>query len=131
MLGYFHKEILNVLIFVLPVCLTLFLLPRLFKMKSYIRLLLKFLGIFLLTFTFYFFRNPERKINTSTTGVLSPADGEILSIKENVFENEYFKDKDCEYVIVDVFNYNDNGIKFYLNNGYHTRMITMINKIDI
>ena len=93
MLGYFHKEILNVLIFVLPVCLTLFLLPRLFKMKSYIRLLLKFLGVFLLTFTFYFFRNPERKINTSTTGVLSPADGEILSIKENVFENEYFKDK--------------------------------------
>ena len=45
--------------------------------------------------------------------------------------HEYFKDKDCEYVSVDVFNYNDNGIKFYLNNGYHTRMITMINKIDI
>lgn len=92
MLGYFHKEILSVLIFVLPICLILFLIPRFFKTKSYIGFLLKFLGIFLLTFTFYFFRNPERKINTSMIGILSPADGEILSIKEGVFENEYFKD---------------------------------------
>ncbi len=62
-----------------------------------------------------------------TSKVRSKGIGKLLISKIQ----EYFKDKDCEYVIVDVFNYNDNGIKFYLNNGYHTRMITMINKIDI
>ena len=62
-----------------------------------------------------------------TSKVRSKGIGKLLISKIH----EYFKDKDCEYVIVDVFNYNDNGIKFYLNNGYHTRMITMINKIDI
>lgn len=42
---------------------------------------------------------------------------------------EYFKEKDCEYVIVDVFAYNEYGIKFYNSNSYHDRMRTMIKKI--
>ena len=42
---------------------------------------------------------------------------------------EYFKDKDCEYVMVDVFAYNENGIKFYNNNNFHSRMHTMLKKI--
>ena len=42
---------------------------------------------------------------------------------------EYFKSKECEYVIVDIFAYNDNAIKFYKNNNYHSRMITSIKKI--
>lgn len=43
---------------------------------------------------------------------------------------EYFKDNDCEYVIVDVFAYNDIGINFYNKKGYHFRMETMIKRID-
>ncbi len=43
---------------------------------------------------------------------------------------EYFKDNDCEYVIVDVFAYNDIGINFYNKKGYHSRMETMIKRID-
>ena len=42
---------------------------------------------------------------------------------------EYFKSVGCEYVIVDVFAYNEIGKKFYNKKNYHTRMETMIKKI--
>lgn len=42
---------------------------------------------------------------------------------------DYFVLQECEYVLVDVFAYNDNAIKFYSKNGYHSRMITNIKKI--
>lgn len=42
---------------------------------------------------------------------------------------EYFKTVGCEYVIVDVFAYNEVGKKFYNKKNYHTRMETMIKKI--
>lgn len=42
---------------------------------------------------------------------------------------EYFKMAGCEYVIVDVFGYNDLGKGFYNKNDYHTRMETMIKKL--
>lgn len=42
---------------------------------------------------------------------------------------EYFKSVGCEYVLVDVFAYNDNAIKFYENVGYHSRMEIKIKKI--
>lgn len=42
---------------------------------------------------------------------------------------EYFKSIGCEYVIVDVFAYNEIGKNFYKSKDYHTRMETMIKKI--
>ena len=42
---------------------------------------------------------------------------------------EYFESLGCEYVIVDVFAYNEIGKKFYNKNDYHVRMETMIKKI--
>lgn len=42
---------------------------------------------------------------------------------------QYFKSKGCEYVLVDVFAYNENVIKFYGKKGYHPRMFTNIKKI--
>ena len=42
---------------------------------------------------------------------------------------EYFKANECEYVMVDVFAYNENGINFYNKKGYQSRMHTMIKKI--
>ena len=42
---------------------------------------------------------------------------------------EYFKSLGCEYILVDVFAYNDNAINFYEKNGYHSRMYTNIKKI--
>ena len=42
---------------------------------------------------------------------------------------DYFKENDCEYVLVDVFAYNDNAIKFYERSGYHSRMLVDIKKL--
>ena len=42
---------------------------------------------------------------------------------------EYFKSKKCEYVFIDVFEYNKNAIKFYHNKNYHSRMEMMLKKI--
>src|SRR5574344_1028255 len=71
-----------------------------------------------------------------------PKRGEIteLIVSKNVRSNgignmlmlkieEYFKSVGCEYILVDVFAYNDNAIKFYDRNGYHSRMYTNIKKI--
>jgi len=41
---------------------------------------------------------------------------------------EYFESVKCEYVLVDVFSYNENAIKFYDKNGYHSRINTNIKK---
>lgn len=42
---------------------------------------------------------------------------------------EYFLQKGCEYMLVDVFAYNHKAIQFYEHEGYHTRMQTMMKKI--
>jgi len=43
---------------------------------------------------------------------------------------EYFKSINCEYILVDVFAYNDNAFNFYSKKDYHSRMYTMIKKIE-
>ena len=71
-----------------------------------------------------------------------PKEGEIteLIVSKNVRSKgignmliskmeEYFKSVGCEYVLVDVFAYNENAIKFYDNLGYHPRMLLDIKKI--
>lgn len=42
---------------------------------------------------------------------------------------EFFKNEGCEYVLVNVFAYNNIGINFYNKCGYHSRMYTNIKKI--
>ena len=42
---------------------------------------------------------------------------------------DYFKSINCEYVIIDVFAYNEAAINFYRKQGYHTRMLVDIKKI--
>ena len=61
-----------------------------------------------------------------TNKVRSNGVGQLLINKME----EYFKSLDCEYILVDVFAYNDIGINFYNKKGYHSRMKTMIKKID-
>lgn len=50
---------------------------------------------------------------------------ELMKVME-----DYFKANNCEYVLVDVFAYNDNAIKFYEKSGYHSRMLVDIKKLD-
>jgi len=42
---------------------------------------------------------------------------------------EYFKSIGCEYVVIDVFAYNDLAINFYKYKGYHTRGLIDIKKL--
>ena len=42
---------------------------------------------------------------------------------------DFFKNIGCEYILIDVFGYNDNALKFYYKQGYHARMLTTIKKI--
>ena len=39
---------------------------------------------------------------------------------------DYLKSIDCEKIMIAVFGYNENAIKFYEKNGYHMRMMDMI-----
>ena len=38
----------------------------------------------------------------------------------------YLKSIGCEKILIAVFGYNEGGIKFYQDNGFHMRMIDMI-----
>ena len=60
-----------------------------------------------------------------TSKVRSKGVGQALMSKLE----EYFKLEGCEYILVDVFAYNENGIKFYDKQGYHPRIHTGIKKI--
>ena len=59
--------------------------------------------------------------NFRTSGV-----GKVLMKKME----DYFLSIGCEYISIDVFGYNENAINFYSKEGYHTRMLDMIKKIN-
>lgn len=60
-----------------------------------------------------------------TSKVRSKGIGNMLMNKME----EYFKSQRCEYILIDVFAYNENAINFYSKNNYHPRMIVDIKKI--
>ncbi len=80
-------------------------------------------------FDYLDYKCPKRGIITElivTSKVRSNGVGqELMSTMER-----YFKNNNCEYVLVDVFAYNKNAIKFYAKKGYHPRMYTNIKKLD-
>ena len=53
---------------------------------------------------------------------------ELVVIGEKLLESmrDYLKSIGCEKIMIAVFGYNENAIKFYERNGYHMRMIDMI-----
>lgn len=74
------------------------------------------------------YKCPKRGIITElivTSKIRSKGVGKALMEKME----EYFISNDCEYVLVDVFAYNENAIKFYDKKGYHPRMYTDIKKL--
>lgn len=75
------------------------------------------------------YKCPKRGVITElvvTKKVRSTGVGTILM---NTLE-DYFKSVGCEYVLVDVFAYNENGKRFYGNRGYHSRMDVRIKKLE-
>ena len=74
------------------------------------------------------YKCPKRGIITElivTSKIRSRGVGQVLMEKME----EYFKLNKCEYVLVDVFAYNENAINFYNKKGYHPRMYTNIKKL--
>ena len=74
------------------------------------------------------YKCPKRGIITElvvTSKIRSKGVGQALINKME----EYFKLNQCDYVLVDVFAYNEIGKKFYNKNGYHHRMYTDIKKL--
>ena len=74
------------------------------------------------------YKCPKRGIITElivTSKIRSKGIGKALIEKME----KYFKSNNCEYVLVDVFAYNDIGKNFYNKKNYYTRMETMIKKI--
>lgn len=43
---------------------------------------------------------------------------------------DYFIEQNCEYVLIDVFAYNNKALEFYDKNGYHPRMVVDIKKLQ-
>ena len=89
----FHKEGFNIIIlFFIVVSMDVIMLEVLFEEPSTIKSLLQTSALIVLLLVLWFFRNPKRNINKKTDHIISPADGKIVNIEE-VFENEFFKDK--------------------------------------
>ena len=43
---------------------------------------------------------------------------------------QYFKENNCKDILIAVFAYNENAIRFYEKNNYHARLIEMTRKIE-
>ena len=74
------------------------------------------------------YKCPKRGVITElvvTSKIRSNGVGQALISKME----EYFKLMKCEYILVDVFGYNDMALKFYFKQGYHPRMLTTIKKL--
>ena len=88
----FHKEGNKIIIITFIGVITSFLLIDNFVSTPWLRILtmltlLVFLGLIL-----QFFRNPKRHTIINQKQVISPVDGKVVVLEE-VFENEFFKDK--------------------------------------
>lgn len=80
-------------------------------------------------FDYLDYKCPKRGMITElivTTKIRSKGVGQALMEEME----EYFKSVGCEYVLVEVFAYNENAAKFYSKKGYHSRMYDMIKKLE-
>ena len=46
------------------------------------------------------------------------------------YMEKYLIESGCKDILLEVFGYNENAIKFYEKNGYHTRLIDMTKKFS-
>jgi phosphatidylserine decarboxylase len=88
----FHKEgtqsILLGTIFTAIVCLV----SDYFIQTEWVKMTIQIAALLLLIIILQFFRNPKRTTEINENHIIAPVDGKVVVIEE-VFENEYFKDK--------------------------------------
>jgi phosphatidylserine decarboxylase len=90
----FHKEGGKIILIATSVTVVIFLLSHKFTSISmpWLEKAVQVLTFVFLVLILQFFRNPNRRIATDDKVVLAPVDGKVVVIEE-VFEEEYFKDK--------------------------------------
>jgi phosphatidylserine decarboxylase len=88
----FHKEGYKIIVMTFVFVAISVLLIDKFILIPWLRLTLEITILVLLILILQFFRNPKRDTILNNNHVLAPVDGKVVVIEE-VFENEYFKDK--------------------------------------
>jgi phosphatidylserine decarboxylase len=88
----FHKEGGKIILIATSATVVIFLLSHKLTSLLWLEKTIQIITLVLLLLILQFFRNPNRKINPNTRSVLAPVDGKVVVIEE-VYEEEYFKDK--------------------------------------
>jgi len=88
----FHKEGYKIIFIALVSFIAALLLADKFIALPWLKMAVQLLVLFFFVMVLQFFRNPNRKINPNKNTILAPVDGKVVVIEE-VFEEEYFKDK--------------------------------------
>ena len=83
--GYNTMGIVFIVVFILIVII-------IFSSSNFVRVPLILLALFLMVFTLYFFRDPDRTPPTKDKIVVSPADGRVLFVKD-VLDDKFLNSK--------------------------------------
>jgi phosphatidylserine decarboxylase len=89
----FHKEGFKIIaVASLLLVAILLLLDKFIVETVWLRITLQLIALFFYVMILQFFRNPNRSITPNEHTIVAPVDGKVVVIEE-VFEEEYFKDK--------------------------------------
>ena len=88
----FHKEGYKIIFIALVSFIAALLLADKFIPLPWLKMTVQLLVLFFFVMILQFFRNPNRKITPNKNTILAPVDGKVVVLEE-VFEEEYFKDK--------------------------------------
>lgn len=89
----FHKEGIKIIAIASLLLIGVLLLADKFIIETtWLRVAIQLIGLFFYVMILQFFRNPNRTIVPNEHTIVAPVDGKVVVIEE-VFEEEYFKDK--------------------------------------
>ena len=88
----FHKEGGKIILIATSVTVVIFLLSHQLTSILWLEKAIQIVTLVFLLLILQFFRNPNRRIEANDNIVTAPVDGKVVVIEE-VFEEEYFKDK--------------------------------------
>lgn len=89
----FHKEGGKIILIATSLTILIYLVSHKFLSSIvWLEKGIQIITLVLLIVVLQFFRNPNRKINANNNTIIAPVDGKVVVIEE-VFEEEYFKDK--------------------------------------
>ena len=88
----FHPEGSKIILVTATITVAIILLIETVTQNPWIVKPIQILSLFFLVMVLQFFRNPKRDTVINDNHVIAPVDGKVVVIEE-VFEEEYFKDK--------------------------------------